>query len=55
MGNCDKTQGAQLCDDLEEWDGEWAGGTLQREGVYTYIHTCIADTLCCTEENNTVL
>ena len=38
-----------LCDDLEEWGGGWEGGRLKKGGDI-YIHTHIADSLCCTSE-----
>ena len=40
-----------LCDDLEGWDRE--GGRVAQEGGTICIH--ISDSLCCTEETNTVL
>ena len=41
-----------LCDDVEEWDGEWEGGEVC---VYIYIYIYIADSLHCIAETNTTL
>jgi hypothetical protein len=32
-----------LCGDLEEWDGEWEGGRLQRKRIY--VHTQLIDSV----------
>ena len=37
MGSCCKHRQLSLvlCDDLEEWDGEWEGGSRGMEYMYT--------------------
>ena len=42
-----------LYDDLEGWDRE--GGKEAQEGGYMGIYVYIADSFCCTAENNTTL
>ena len=37
MGTCGKAQGAQLCDDLEGWDGAGVRGRRKWEGICVYI------------------
>ena len=41
-----------LCDDLEEWDGEWMGGSFKKE---EYIYILMVDSHCCMAETNTTL
>ena len=56
MGNFCITKGAQpsVCDDLEVQDeGFVVEGRFKREGRYIYI--LMADSHCCTAENNTTL
>ena len=51
MGTCSIAEEG-LCDDLDEWHGQGAGGgRFKREG----IHMHIADSLCCSAEANTTL
>ena len=43
-----------LCDDLEDWDGEWMGGRFKKE-EYIYIYILMVDSHCCMAETNTTL